>query len=728
MMNVASAFSIIALLLASAACSSGDASTATDAGAHDARTDATKDAHDDGAHDGAKEAARADAKSPDATAPATTVEMNFDRKGQWLAAPFPSDDLRRADGTVDLSTYPNPTHNSSVSQVIALASSAHGFAQSGGVFFAMTGPLDATKLPTLAESVSGTATTFLIDVDPQSPEYLKRKPAMVSFVADGGRFGAPNLLSVVPLQGIPLRPGTRYAAVVRREQVDAKGEELVPSPGLAPLLAVPVDPPPGHPLPPAPAWFMEYGLAIDVLVGAGVATSDLAGLAVFTTDTELAAFSAVRQSILAQPLPAPLGPWQLTDTFPTFCVFQTTIGMPDYQSGTPPFTTTGGTWAFDTSGSPILQRTEPSNLYATVPRQTMPANGFPTVAFIRTGAGGNRPLVDRGVSADPTYSDGDALVPGTGPALYFAREGFAGLEVDGPLGGLRNTTNANEDFTIFNVENLGALRDNVRESAVELDLFAHIAPSLTFDASACAGYVGGPVTFDPSHLALMGHSMGATILPLTFSTEPAYGEAILSGAGASYIANLLYKQLPIPVLPAVDLILGYPAGEKLSMGDPMLSMIQWALEPSDPLIYTAAILHDVPAGGARRSVLMEQGIIDHYNLPPMANGTSLSLGLDLAGTELDTESALAAYTPLGELLTYSGGSSTALPAQGNWAGDAGTAVTALVVQHPSDGIQDGHEIVFQTDPPKHEYECFLASSLTGTPKVPNGGSADAGCP
>ena len=55
-------------------------------------------------------------------------------------------------------------------------------------------------------------------------------------------------------------------------------------------------------------------------------------------------------------------------------------------------------------------------------------------------------------------------------------------------------------------------------------------------------------------------------------------------------------------------------------------------------------------------------------------------------------------------------------------------VTAIVVQHPSDGIEDGHEIVFQTDPPKHEYECFLASSLHGVPKVPDGGDPDAGCP
>jgi hypothetical protein len=649
--------------------------------------------------------------------------MTFDRQGHWLTAPFPSDDLRAPDGTVDLSAFPNPRTNGSVAQVVSLASQAHGFAESGGAFFTLSATLDASKLPDLAASITSAATTFLIDVDAASPAYLARTPAVVSFAADGGLYGAANLLSIVPLQGIPLRAGTRYAAVVRREQEDAKGEALAISAGMAALAAGKA--PPGM----SSAVYGEYAAALQSIAKAGVAAGDVAGLAVFTTDTALTTFNVVKQAMLALPLPAPSAAWQLTDTFPTFCVYQTTLGMPDYQGGTPPFTTSGGAWVFDASGNPVVQRTEPSNLYATVPRQTMPASGFPTAVLIRTGAGGNRPLVDRGVSADPTYSDGDALVPGTGPALYYARAGFAGLEVDGPLGGLRNTTNANEDFTIFNVGNLGALRDNVRESAVELVLFAHIATTLTFDASDCAGYVGGPVTFDPAHLALMGHSMGATILPLTFATEPAYDSAVLSGAGASWMANILYKQLPLDVLPIVSVLLGYPSGQALTMGDPMASMIQWALEPSDPLIFTSEVLRDVPAGQTPRSVLMEQGIVDHYILPPIANGTSLSLGLDLGGLELDdTNSALSAYTPLKDLLTFSGRSTVALPAQGNWTPTAGSPVTAVVIQHPSDGIQDGHEIVFQTDPPKHEYECFLQSSLTGTPKVPNGGPADASCP
>ena len=59
----------------------------------------------------------------------------------------------------------------------------------------------------------------------------------------------------------------------------------------------------------------------------------------------------------------------------------------------------GGMWEFDTAGKPILQRTETAGVIVTVPRGPMPAQGWPIVHFIRTGGGGNRPLVDRGPQA-----------------------------------------------------------------------------------------------------------------------------------------------------------------------------------------------------------------------------------------------------------------------------------------------------------------------------------------
>jgi hypothetical protein len=150
----------------------------------------------------------------------------------------------------------------------------------------------------------------------------------------------------------------------------------------------------------------------------------------------------------------------------------------------------------------------------------------------------------------------------------------------------------------------------------------------------------------------------------------------------------------------------------------MLNLFQWAAESADAPVYDSRTIHH-PVGAPPRSVLKLQGIIDHYILPNICNATTLSLGLDLAGPELDTESALAMYTPLDDVVSLSGRSIISLPAAGNVTIDGGQVATAIVAQHPSDGIEDGHEVIFQTDPPKHEYECFLASFAAGQmPRVP----------
>lgn len=671
----------------------------------------------------------------------TQVMMDFSRSG-WLTAPFPSDDLRRADGTIDVSTF--PTYGiPSVLQVVSLVNQAHGFSQTGGVFFALTGALNTSNLPTLNDSVKDDSAIFLISVDKKSPDYLKRYPIQVSFAPNGGIYGAQNMLSIVPLQGKPLRPGTTYAAVVLKSVQDANNQSLGVSPTMKSLASKAKDGQAGL----SASAYDEYQDALEALAKAHVSRDAIAGIAVFTTDSPLDQFKIVKDAILSQPLPKTSG-WTRdtscasglpgTCDFATFCVYKTTIQMPDYQqpyqgyfinfNGLFPLVAGGG-WNFDSHGQLGAPRYETATIYATVPKMAMPHDGFPTSVFIRTGGGGDRPLVDRGRSSAPFYYPPyyNADVPGTGPASYLAQAGFAGLQVDGPLGGLRNPTGDpnQEDALMFNVFDLTSIRDVIRESAVELVLFAHIASTLSIDASDCQGFSGGPVKFDMSKSNLMGHSMGATVLPLAFAFEPAYKTAILSGAGASWIANELFKVLPVPILTGAEQLTG---DSSITMGDPILTMIQWSLEPADALIYTDSILQN-PIKKHPRSVLMEQGIVDLYITPPIANAISLSLGLDLAGQEIDQNIQLAPWIPpftsLGDLLQFSGRRTIALPAQGNWRGDDqdkddGSAVTAVVVQHPSDGIQNAHEILFQTDAPKKEYMCFLKSSIVGVPRVPDG--------
>ncbi|MBL8744498.1 MAG: hypothetical protein JNK04_25495 [Myxococcales bacterium] len=304
--------------------------------------------------------------------------------------------------------------------------------------------------------------------------------------------------------------------------------------------------------------------------------------------------------------------------------------------------------------------------------------------------------------------------------------GYAGASIDGPHGGVRNVTGEDEQFLVFNFENPLALRDNIRQSALELALVPGILEDVSIDVSSCAGAVapGGNAVIDTGTLAIMGHSMGASITPLALVIEPRYRAILLSGAGGSFLENLLFKLKPIPVKPLAELILGLTtAGYSLREEDPMLSMLQWAGEPADAPIYGRYVVAE-PQNGSARHVLMMQGIVDHYIMPPIANATSLSFGLDLAGEALDSEAPeLAELPPLATLLPLVGRGVVALPASAN-TGPGDEPVTAVVTQNAEDGIEDGHEVVYQTEGPKRAYRCFLSGLKTGSPVVPAPDSGD----
>ncbi len=647
------------------------------------------------------------------------VLMHFDRAAGFYSAPFPSDDLRRQDGGIDLSGYPNSAQVSLIAQSLDLLQrDARGFGLASGIFFSLSADLDSAKLPTLGETMDEDASIFLFDV-----ERRLRHPVRVAFMPDGGPFGAAHLLSILPVPGIPLRAAALYAAVIRRNKGKGTSRQHF---GVSPEMAQLVDGrrPDSMPV----GTYLIYQRALDALRQAGVDAQDMAGLTVFTTDDPTATLARFRDNLLAQPLPMPNAPFVRQEVFADYCVYKTTLAMLDYQQGTPPYEYTGGNWARDADGKPVAPHPVECNLVLTVPRSKMPDAGYPLAVFVRTGGGGDRPLVDRG---QQLQNGGPPLVPGSGPALYFAKAGFAGVSIDGPLGGLRNPQHADEQFLIFNTNNAAALRDNVRESALELVHLPHILNMLSattgIDTYDCAG--AEPTTrFDMSKLALMGHSTGSAIAMLALAAEPLYRIAILSGAGGSWIQNVMYKRKPLEVRPLAEALLNYPAlGRSLSENDPALSLVQWAAESADPQVYAEAVLRKPALNAAPRHVLMLQGIVDNYIRPPIALSASVPLGLDLGGAALDaTTPELFAETHLLDVLPLVGRGMIALPAAANIRLGQ-NAVTGVVVQHPGDGIEDGHEVVFQTDPPKHQYRCFLSSYQKGVPKVPSAGAADAPC-
>ena len=638
--------------------------------------------------------------------PGVQIQMDFTRFDGFYSAPFPDVSLVGDDG-VDLSAFPNPSNIALVTDLVELAHGSAAFGTTSGVFFQVDGEVSA-DLPDLHQSIESSSPVALISVNPLAADYLHRYPVTVFFEADGGPFGASNLLSVVPLQGMPLLPKTTYAAVVSRELGDSRGAPLGVSLTMAQLKAG------VQPEGLSDSAFEAHCAALTALEEAGFLLDGIAGLAVFETGDPTAEMVAATEQVVASPAPQPNSSFTPGDVFDEYCVFQTTIDMPTFQSGSPPFSVRGGGWEHDEGGGLILQGTEESNLVVTLPRTAMPDGGFPTVVFIRTGGGGDRPLVDRGHRSE---AGGEADTPGSGPAMQFARAGYAGVSVDGPHGGLRNVSNGDEQFLMFNVSNPTALRDNIRQSALEIALLAHILDGLSIDATGCPDLGTADVSFDTGQLALMGHSMGATIAPLVLAVEPRYRAVILSGAGGSWIENVMFKLSPLEVKPIAEVLLQYTSiGRSIHRHDPVLSLLQWAGEPADPPVYGRHVVHE-PLEDAPRHVLMLQGIVDTYIMPSIANATTLSLGLDLAGEPLDTDHPeLSAFDPIEDLLYLVDGQQVSLPVSGNVNG----TTTAVVVQHAEGPVEDGHEIAFQTEPPKHQYQCFLEGLFDGVPTVVTG--------
>jgi len=617
-------------------------------------------------------------------------------ESDFFAAPFPDEGRRGADGSIDVSAFPQVPPSALLSQLVSIASEAEDFGTTSTLYFAFDGALDPA-VETDPLDVSMDAPVLLLRIDEEAEPH----PIEVRFAADGGPWGAPHLLSILPLQGIPLAAGARYAAVVTERVLDADGDPIGRSSALDAIASG--DTPAGM----SDAAASAQRDALSTLEARGIV--DVAALAVFDTQDPSAALFAWRDTAL-EALPSLDAAPEAIETHDDFCVFESTVAMPIYQRGTPPFTEGGGGDVLFEGGAPVQQGTESARVLITLPRQPMPEGGFPMVVYSRTGGGGDRPLIDRGRRDE----SGEPVEAGSGLARDFAREGWAAISIDGPHGGTRNVTMGDEQLLIFNVANPRAMRDNIRQSAIELMLAAHLGPSLTIDASGCEGLSDDAASMSEERVVLMGHSMGATIAPLAMAIEPRFLALLLSGAGGSWIENVVHKESPLPVRPLAEAILGVAGRYELHEHDPTLMLLQWAGEGADPPVYGRFI--------QGRNVLMMQGIVDTYILPPIANATSLSLALDLGGEGLEhTDERSAAFDPLPPLLPLVGAETRPYPVQGN-RGDA----TAVVTQHPEDPIEDGHEVVFQTEGPKTQLRCFLRTLAGGgDPVVP---APDGYCP
>lgn len=625
--------------------------------------------------------------------PGASVEFLVPRSGvmpPFFSLPFPTDLRVKADGTLNLDGFPDGVRPDALTGFLAIFSrETKGAATNGAAYFHFTAPVDPATLPTTANATSSGASAFLIDVDPTSPRRGTRHPLQIRHWATASVYVPANTLALLPYPGIPLRPKTKYAAVVTNRVKTAAGVPLVANVNFAPVMSRTASSDPE-----LEKARLAYAPAFDALETMGVPRADIVSLASFTTSDPGADLRRMRAWML-QNVAEP-GARELACTDEALYVRCTgSYSQPHYRVGVAPYNSEGGNFVFDAQGNPVEQGRETMLFTVTLPKTDMPVGGYP-ITLVSHGTGGDR---------NSFLGQND-----TGHTL--ALRGIAAIGIDQPLQGARDTYCPSdptgrencENFWTFNPANFVAARENFRQATVDNFLLTRLVKRLTLAADLA--HKTAEVKFDAQKVYFFGHSQGGIVGPVFTALEADVRGAVISGGGGSMGYGLLFKTNPTDIKGAIELLLGIEGKNELELAHPLITLVQGFIEPADPVNYGEAIAFTPPAGGACKHVLVTQGLGDTYtpNQATEALATSIVVSpanpvlSQVLGLELRGRSALA--PPISSNLTAVG---------------ASTGCTAVLAQYPrasdaaTNGNHDGHFVVYWNATARKQYGDFLGS-------------------
>ena len=641
------------------------------------------------------------------SAPAKSVY--FDLDGSVATAdtfwnlPFPSDLRLDASGAPDVTGFPNPRNVPILKDLLALVPARRGFPVMSTAYVRFT----AAVPDHAATDVITDGSVLLLDIDPNSPEKGTSFPVVAQTLAPDP-YVPSGLVALAPRPGIVLRPSTMYAYVVR----SAFAPDFAPPAGFADLAAGKT--PKGTRGAAAATLYAPLWPALDA---AGVPKTDVLVATVFTTGDEVARTRARSEAIRTAYHPQITNLQLVGDTtYDGFCRLSGQITMPQFQTGTQPFDATGtGVFVLDGNDVPQQQGEMTIPVTITLPKEAMPATGWPLYQWFHGSGGLSTAVVDNGPSPDSS----DHPTPGKGPGYVVALHHIAAASSALPLNPERlpNAT----DYAYLNINNLQAFpytfQQGVFEQRLLLDalLQLHI-PQATVAACTGISTPTGDHFFDPNKLVAGGQSMGGMYTNLVGAVEPRYGALVPTGAGGFW--NLMI--LETTSVPGARALLAGALGlddTTLSFVHPTLDLMALAWEAAEPIASMARIARRPLPGLTVRNVYEPVGKDDSYFPIDVYDAAALAYGNQQAGTAVwpSMQDALA-LDHLGGLITY--------PVKANEGGK-----TRAVVQYMGDGIVDPHYIYRQLDAVKHQYGCFLESYLRdGVPTVPAPGGLTDPCP
>ncbi len=527
--------------------------------------------------------------------PATTVVMIAGSEAPaYGTTPFPTDALREGDHLAKLEGLETVVERNAEKVALNLAA-LDGFGLRPLVEFPVTAPIDPA-------TVEGHA--FVLDLE------TRREIAME------WRFDAVrNVIQGKPLSGELLREGAAHVAFVTTDVLDASGAPIARSGALDDLSG--------------PRW------ASTAAALHAISRDDIAGFTVFTTQHASAPLLAAREVLATLP-PSTL-------TFPDAGVIFNSTSALDSVIGQATRATDGPRsglerWGNDNAtgiahdhvgvvGSGVMTSarfrqddtgtndgddetfTRPPTVISVdnipvtfvLPATAMPATGYPIVIYGH-GLGASR---DQLLSfAEPLTSRGYAVVgidmTGHG-SRFLATDQLANManqlvSFSGETGvrdGFGDTTGQITQFDFFEgFLGVGAVRDSIRQSALDLSRLTQLLRQSSLDLTALAGPGTSTPKLDTTRIAYLGESFGTVVGTLFAAIEPNIGLFVLDVPGGGILDTILPSSPEIggPAIPLIEAV--YVNLQPLDRWNPLIGLMQTVIDGGDPLTYAPHILTD----------------------------------------------------------------------------------------------------------------------------------------
>lgn len=657
------------------------------------------------------------------------VPRGNEKESEFYSLPFPND-IRRSGGKVDMASHPVPPEDLGIPlvnrYVEAAGTDLDGFSTNPVVYFRFSHYYDWGTV--------NADTIKIIDITDKSlPEYNKVTGLEWKTVDDDlSNYICPEWLAFKPPHGSPLKAGRTYAAIVTtgvKARGAKKNDPTTPFKRSEDLIALLDDSAPSDG--DLKAAHAAYKPLRDWIADTNQNASTILNAAVFTTLEPEAIVPALRTAIHADSLPSlseltvcesantksPCESQEIEkdddgkETMVTrgacpapsadYTVVHGKIRLPVFQKGTQPYLAPdeGGEIELDSGGKPMVQGHQNVCFAMSVPKDAAPAAGYPVLVYGHGTGGSFNGEMDSGGFAGP-------LARAAVPSVLIA--------IDLPQHGTRRGESKDDPEGLFyNFLNPRAARDNVLQGSA--DMMAVIRFIKEGDGLAAGSPLPAAVELDPTRIALMGHSQGATHASLVISYEPDIIGAVLSGNGGNLASSLLTKTSPVDIAAVVPLGLMDPDKSfKLAGGEfnPALSVIQWMFDASDPVNYAPHLIRSpttqVPSG---HHVFMTYGLTDTYSTESTQQAYIRAAGR-----------GMPAVTPMLRPLQGDGDPNPwpteAPPVSGN-AMIGGEPRTIAVRQYtPKDG-SDGHFVGIRNGQDgRPDVERFLTQLLSGqTPAI-----------